>query len=199
MTTANKPPAKSAPAKQARTSAKPKRVRVRVGLLSVRLPPKLRYLAELAARKERRTLLSFVEWAVEDSLNRVRVREAGGRGDELGGCFAEEAERLWDVEPAERFARLAVFYPELLSHEEQILWKTIKDTGLMWQGGYRFGGRWTWDPEELERIVFPQIRAHWDTFRRVAAGTLAHDALPRWEAPAREVDEALDDDAPPLP
>ena len=32
--------------------------------VTVRLDPKLRYLAELAARLHRRTLSSYVEWAI---------------------------------------------------------------------------------------------------------------------------------------
>lgn len=39
--------------------------------VTVRLKPKTKYLAELAARKQRRTLSSFIECAAADSLNRV--------------------------------------------------------------------------------------------------------------------------------
>ena len=35
-------------------------------IIQVRLDPKLRFTAELAARKHRRTLSSFVEWAVSE-------------------------------------------------------------------------------------------------------------------------------------
>ncbi len=42
--------------------------RGRVHGLTVRLDPRLRYLADIAARKQRRTLASFIEWAIEQSL-----------------------------------------------------------------------------------------------------------------------------------
>ena len=41
--------------------------------VTVRLAPKLRYLAELAARKQRRTLSSFIEWAIEETLETESV------------------------------------------------------------------------------------------------------------------------------
>ena len=37
-------------------------------VVTVRLDPKLKYVAELAARRQRRTLSSYIEWAIEDSL-----------------------------------------------------------------------------------------------------------------------------------
>ena len=35
---------------------------------TIRLTPQMRYMAELAARKQRRTFSSFVEWAVVEAL-----------------------------------------------------------------------------------------------------------------------------------
>jgi hypothetical protein len=35
---------------------------------TIRLTPQLRYMADLAARKHRRTFSSFVEWAVMEAL-----------------------------------------------------------------------------------------------------------------------------------
>lgn len=85
--------------------------------VTVRLDPKLRYLAELAARKQRRTLSSFIEWAVEDSLNRVYLREYSTIADEAGG--------LWDLDPSDRLIKLAESHPDLLTYEEQRIWKAI--------------------------------------------------------------------------
>src|ERR1700674_1192834 len=85
--------------------------------VTVRLDPKLRYLAELAALKHRRTLSSFIEWAIEDTLHRVKLREGDERDGNSGTTVADDAEGLWDVDDAERFARLAFRYPELLTHE----------------------------------------------------------------------------------
>src|SRR4051794_21564371 len=43
--------------------------------VTVRLDPKLNYLCELAARAQRRTKSSFIEWAVADSLRNVILPE----------------------------------------------------------------------------------------------------------------------------
>jgi hypothetical protein len=49
----------------------------RSATVTVRLDPKTRYLAELMARKQRRTLSSFVEWAVEQTLGQVSFDVSG--------------------------------------------------------------------------------------------------------------------------
>jgi hypothetical protein len=44
----------------------------------VRLDPKLRYLAELAARKQRRTVSSFIEWTIEEALKNIYLHDYEG-------------------------------------------------------------------------------------------------------------------------
>ena len=43
----------------------------RTEVFGMRLEPKLKYLAEIAARKQRRSLANFVEWAIEMALENV--------------------------------------------------------------------------------------------------------------------------------
>lgn len=43
--------------------------------VTARLDRRLRYLAEIAARAQRRTLSSFIEWAIRDSIRRWRDGE----------------------------------------------------------------------------------------------------------------------------
>ena len=101
--------------------------------VTVRLDPRLRYLAELAALKQRRTVSSFIEWAIEDSLGRVYLQE-GGYGNEQGTTVADVSAKLWDVDDADRFVKLALNYPDLLTHEEQKRWKLIRENGYLWRG-----------------------------------------------------------------
>ena len=68
--------------------------------VTVRLDPKLRYLAELAARLHRRTLSSYIEWSIEASLGNNRLTT-----DPNGASIRDEAEELWDVDDADRFAK----------------------------------------------------------------------------------------------
>lgn len=166
---------------------------VRTKVVGVRLEPKLRYLAELAARKQRRSLSSFIEWAVEESLSRVLLYEGSGQDEDLSRSVADEAAELWDADDAERFARLAMTHEDLLTHDEQLLWKVIKDRGLMSVGGYsRYGGSAP-DWAKLDQLVFPQLREHWEMFRRVASGEASRDDLPTW-SPIRSSRPNSDDD-----
>ena len=158
--------------------------------VTVRLDPKLRYLAELAARKQRRTLSSYIEWAIEKSLSEVvlqTVYSGEDLEDEERTTLADEAGTLWDVDPAERLGRLAMTHPSLLTHEEQVLWKHIEDSGLLKQGWipqsrdgvYTVPGRpnWKW----LRSTGFSILRDHWETFCNVATGRLDRSHLPRFD------------------
>lgn len=147
--------------------------------VTVRLDPKLRYLAELAALKQRRTVSSFIEWAIEDSLGRVYLQE-GGYGNDPGTSVADVAAKLWDVDDADRFAKLALTYPDLLTHDEQKRWKLIRENGYLWKGQYaKIGGKWTWRVEE-DSLCFDRLRKYWDEFCVVARGDASRDILPTW-------------------
>lgn len=142
--------------------------------VTVRLDPKLRYLAELAARRQRRTLSSYIEWAIEDSLKHFSLDLNDNR------TLADEAEALWDVDDADRFARLALRHPELLTHDEQVLWKLVRENGRLWLGKYAgYNQQWTWTVSE-EDLIFEALRANWATFCSVAEGSAPHSALPTW-------------------
>ncbi|VTU37141.1 hypothetical protein [Variovorax sp. PBL-E5] len=165
--------------------------------VTVRLDPKLRYLAELAARKQRRTLSSFIEWAIEDTLNRFPIRE----WDEGVTTVMSQSENLWDVDDSDRFAKLALAYPELLTHDEQLIWKLVKECGYLWRGGYSKSNKeWTWTVRE-ESFLFDRLRAHWAAFQAVAAGEVEASALPKWPKTDPKVKSSsgfddMDDDIP---
>ena len=148
--------------------------------VTVRLDPKLRYLAELAALKQRRTLSSFIEWAIEDSLGRVYLRE-GGYGTDPGTSVADVAAKLWDVDDADRFARLALDYPDLLTHEEQKRWKLIRENGFLWKGRYdKFSSEFMWTVQESS-LNFERLREYWAVFTAVVHGEADRSSLPQWD------------------
>jgi hypothetical protein len=172
--------------------------------VTVRLDPKLRYLAELAARKQRRTLSSYIEWAIEDSLKSVLLHQGTGYQGDYDVSIAGEMGHLWDVDDADRFAKLALRYPDLLTHEEQVRWKLIRENGLLWRGSY--AGRrkeWTWNIDE-DSFIYPSLREHWTIFCAVADGSDGQDALPTWQKtestfrppPATTSFDDIDDDIP---
>jgi hypothetical protein len=160
--------------------------------VTVRLDPKLRYLAELAGRKQRRSLSSFIEWAVQNSLSAVMISEGGY--EQAPRSVADVANELWDVDEAERFLKLAIRCPDTLSHVEQILWKLIRECGYLWRGGYStVTDVWTWRIRE-ESIVTDRLREHWETFKSVARGEADKSALPDW--PKRRISPKDTDSGP---
>jgi hypothetical protein len=166
-------------------------------VITIRLDPRLKYLAELAARRQRRPLSSYVEWAIESSLGQVRPSYGNDSGfDQIS--LADAASALWDVDEADRFAKLALRYPELLTHEEQIVWKLIRECGYVWKG--HFSGKnevWQWTIEE-DHLIWDRLRENWPIFGGVARGEKPISALPKWEqkkAPTFKTSE-MDDEIP---
>jgi hypothetical protein len=108
----------------------------KANMLSLRLAPKLRYLAELQAREQHRTMTNFIEWAIKEALR-------NGDSPHLLN------EGLWDVEHADRFILLASARPDLLNEHEQKIWKFISnDSKLFDKKKQRFNRellRLSWD------------------------------------------------------
>jgi hypothetical protein len=175
-----------------------KRVRDETGgrrseIVTVRLDPKLKYLAELAARKQRRPLSSYIEWAVEQSLNEVALEE-NLNGNKTTVYSAEGMYQLWDLEEPDRTIRLALYFPNLLSHEEQIIWKLVRENGLLWRGSYSGSPpelEWKWEAKP-DSIIWSRLRQYWSMFKEVAQGTKGVNELPTWQ----KTKAVADDDIP---
>lgn len=144
-------------------------------IVTVRLDPKLKYLAELAARKQRRPLSSYIEWAIEQSLANVVLREEMNQSITVGD--AENLHNLWDLDEPDRVIRLALHFPELLNHDEQKIWKLVRETNWLWKR--RYAG----DPSEETKeglIMWDRLRERWDKIKAVASGALPTRVLPPW-------------------
>jgi hypothetical protein len=141
--------------------------------VTVRFDPRLNYLTELAARSQRRTKSSFIEWAVESALKSVTVPSSGDFAGQ-DRSIDELAVWLWDVDEADRLVSLAFRAPILMTHEEQILWKLIREHGFLWRGRWirENGGdeeSWNWDVAE-HRIIMERVREYFEFFKLAAAG-----------------------------
>jgi hypothetical protein len=150
-------------------------------IVTVRLDPKLKYLAELAARKQRRPLSSYIEWAVERSLAEVILREEWNE-EKVAVRDAERIYNLWDLDEPDRVIRLALYFPDLLTHDEQLVWKLVRENGHVWKG--RFSGSppelvWNWEVKP-ESMVWDRLRQYWPIFKDVAEGIQSPSALPAW-------------------
>ena len=110
----------------------------RTETVTIRLDPKLRYLVELAVRVQRRTTSSFIEWSIEKALDLVVLDEGTNRA-----CTVDEAAfLLWDPDEEDHFALLGFWHPELMTYEEQQLWKIVRESPWLWRGAYQDQGRW---------------------------------------------------------
>jgi hypothetical protein len=151
--------------------------------VTVRLDPKLNYLCELAARAQRRTKSSFIEWAVADSLRSVILPEVIEFGDSFGDTrdvsLQEKASQLWHVDEADRVAALALTAPALMTHDEQLVWRLVRENGLLWRGHYDSNEEWCWDVKE-GGLIMDRLRENWDTFKAVALGEKDIAVLPSW-------------------
>jgi hypothetical protein len=145
----------------------------RTQTISIRLDPKLRYLCEIAARRQRRTISSFIEWSLESMLERFNLKDAKGNTESLMAM----APKLWDPEPADRFAKLAFNYPDLLNHHEEILWKLIEDSGWFWRGSYEDDDHWSWYLKETS-LHFSRLREKWDLLNKIVRGEADKSELP---------------------
>jgi hypothetical protein len=150
----------------------------RTEVTTVRFDPRLRYLAELAAKVQRRTFSSFIEWAVEEALKNVQIKAGDnpyGDNDEplygdgpgavvagrktasvLDYSIAARSHELWDVDEADRFVKLATKFPHLLDYEQQQLWKRILESSL--------------SQTKEGKLDVKLVRKHWAKFNSEAKG-----------------------------
>jgi predicted transcriptional regulator len=152
--------------------------------VTVRLDPKLNYLCELAARAQRRTKSSFIEWAVAEALGSVilpDVKEQTDFDSFRDVTLKDWTSTLWQVDEPDRVISLALNAPALLNHEEQLVWRLVRENGFFWKGRHDKSTReWTWTPSE-ETIIRDRLRIQWPAILDVARGVLAPDKLPSWQ------------------
>ena len=157
----------------------------RTDVVTVRVDPKVNYFAELAARRQRRTKSSFIEWCIETTLE--REFEATHPNDQQDLWHA-----LWSPFESDRFVKLAFRSPDLFNFEEQVRWQLIRENGLCWSGWYATrNGVYEW-PRGEDNINLPRLRQHYDVFCQVSRGELERDALPKWPRTRAELSDFPD-------
>ena len=94
--------------------------------ISIRLDPKLNYLCEIAARIHKKTKSSFIEWAIGNSMKEVFTES------NTGDTYGILETNLWETNEAERLARLAVGYTNLLDYEGSLIWEIVRTHNIFW-------------------------------------------------------------------
>lgn len=146
----------------------------RTELVTVRFDPETKYLMDLAARAQHRSLANFVEWAVEESFRSVAVYANRETGDTT--TVADVRGQLWDPIEPDRLCILGSMFPHLLSHDEQKVWKLICEIQYIDPLASDVGGQqkgFGFPVEQLERV-----RTHWGLLKNAAeAGVLASSVV----------------------
>lgn len=148
----------------------------RTKTVGVRLDPKLKYAAELAARKQRRSLSSFIEWAVQEAVDQVPMASVSGLAPSTPWKVMHW---LWDVSPSTRLVKLAINFSGLLTYDEQVLWHLIREHPAMWRGKRDTKGRSLPQvrKDQANNFRFDLLEEHFETFEQVARGELDKKAL----------------------
>lgn len=146
-------------------------------IVTVRLDPKLRFAAELAARKQRRTLSSFIEWAIEKIVSEeiTAIADGGTNPDTAYQAMM----KIWDIEEADRFINFASKYPGLMNFDEERLIKLIEETPYFFKNVKRIADSTTleWEPT-LENILIKRVRRQWDLLNKIVSGSANEKDLP---------------------
>jgi hypothetical protein len=126
---------------------------------TLRVDDKLLYLIELAARKQKWTVSSYLEWAAERCLKEVLLTTSEGTLRSI----ADESDELWHSNKIERFVKLASRHPELLNYHEETRWKLIRDCQFLWSHS---------------ELNISLLRSWWDQIVAVAEGKADRSILP---------------------
>ena len=94
--------------------------------MTLRLDPRSKYLIDLLARQQKRTITGVIEWAVE------RAGTEAIFDNERGTNFLEVIDSLWSTDESVRLANLALTRPDLLDYDELRIWETIRMSPGFW-------------------------------------------------------------------
>ena len=108
----------------------------RSDLVGIRITPRMRFGLELLAKKHDRTLTDTVILAINEMFK-----------TELVGLLLQPTvgyehpvyvlDIVWSPQEHERFARVGIYFPALLTDNEKYLWQVIQETKKFWKGGKR--------------------------------------------------------------
>lgn len=152
-------------------------------IVHLRLNPKMRFALELMARTENRTVSSLLESLVKKALsNKVQMLPdmprfnlpIMPRDKELKTTDLSEAlSCAWDTDKMKRFIKMALYFPHLLTHEEETIWTFIRITDFYWSF-YSIQKIHEKTQEEigsspmrihsLEGVVWEHLEKHWPFF-----------------------------------
>lgn len=148
--------------------------------ISVRFDPKTKHAADMAARYQRRTLSSYIEWAVEFALTNSDTRDLSGQPIKLW----EVAEKTFDVEDSEKLIKMALYAPNLLNYDEMQIWKVIETHSYFWRSHETYKNRISGYIDK--DLNLDRIREQWNNILKLVEN--GQDCIPE-EGNKKTVDE----------
>ena len=101
------------------------RKKIKGAPFTIRLSHRHRFGLDLLARTQGRNHSAVIEKALEREIAEgLALPEQGNMLD-----------FLWDPDEADRFVLMAQHFPRLLTYQEEIQWKEIRETERFWRGG----------------------------------------------------------------
>ncbi len=142
----------------------------RTEVVTVRLDSKLKLALDLAARKQRRTMSSFIEYAIEQATKKVPILDKDERDprDEFPWDAYITSQKIWDPEEADTFCNFAFALHNLLNHEERMRWKLIKEHDYFWDGEEVRGKKRI--IRDKNTLLIKRVREEWDTLTQIIDG-----------------------------
>jgi hypothetical protein len=96
--------------------------------LTIRMNPRTKYLAQLAATQNGMTLSSLIDSSLLRALERTRITYAGETI-----ALSKIADQLWAEHEADRIVLLADNFPFLLTPQQEEMWEVIQATQKYWR------------------------------------------------------------------
>jgi hypothetical protein len=100
----------------------------RTDSLTIRMSPRTKYIAQLAAVQNGMTLSTLIDESLQKAIGQTRITHAG----EVT-TLSKIADRLWAEHEADRLVLLADNFAFLLSPQQEDLWETIQGTQKYWR------------------------------------------------------------------
>jgi hypothetical protein len=138
--------------------------------VTVAFDEKTRFILEVAARNERRTVSSLINEAVLNSMSKWSYVEWN-----LPSLISSIVEEVWSPFEASRFVQFADRLPALLNMKEQILWEIIQKNDELWRTMPN-GEQVSRDGTVKNKINHDVLRERWDALNAKAERLYAEEA-----------------------
>ena len=101
--------------------------------LTIRISPKSKFVMELLARKQRRTVSAVIEWLAMQAADEAFSESVEFIENGVTRTVKRSlSDLLWDVDEVHRLINLAGLAPELMTYDEELIWSTIKNETGFW-------------------------------------------------------------------